>query len=153
LRAFSNSLSALFCHSDKRHKELGRLGRNTKRSHIDDQSPHIELHFKDDGGRYRAAINVKSTDKHDSRLVYWLNRNLKHFITDKFKDLGTGFRPLQDEDGLDYIRNSLVELADGIARPHDVPEPNKDIIDELAPILNDGVDRVATILPLWISVQ
>lgn len=94
---------------------------------------------------YRAAINVKSTDKHDSRLVYWLNRNLKPSITDKFKDLGTGFQPLQNEDGLDYIRNSLVELSDGTVLPHDVPGPNNDIINELTPILNDGINRVATI--------
>src|SRR5277367_6608903 len=81
---------------------------NAERSSIDNRSLHIELYFKDDAGRHRAAINVKSTDKHDSRLIYWLNRNLKHSITDKFKDLGTGFQSLQDEDGLDYIRNSLV---------------------------------------------
>jgi uncharacterized protein YukJ len=34
------------------------------------EAPYIELYFKDDGGRHRAATNVKSTDKHDSRLVY-----------------------------------------------------------------------------------
>lgn len=118
---------------------------NAERSNIDDKSPHIQLYFKDNDGRHRAAINVKSTDKHDSRLVYWLNRDLKHSITDQFKDLGTGFQPLQGEDGLDYIRNQLVELAKGIVLPHDVPGPNNDIIDELTPILNDGINRGATI--------
>jgi uncharacterized protein YukJ len=116
-----------------------------ERSNIDSKSPHIQLHFQDDNGEHRAAINVKSTDRHDSRLVYWLNRTLQNSVTDKFKDLGTGFQLLQGEDGLDYIRHKLVEIAGGLVLPHDAPGPNNDIIDELTPILQDGIDRKATI--------
>jgi uncharacterized protein YukJ len=116
-----------------------------ERSNIDSKSPHIQLYFQDDNGRHRAAINVKSTDRHDSRLVYWLNRTLQNSITDKFKDLGTGFQSLQGEDGLDYIRQELVKIDDGLVLPSDAPGPNNDIIDELTPILQDGIDRNATI--------
>lgn len=64
----------------------------TDRAKIDDKSPHIELTFTDDAGDHRAAINVKSTDKHDSRLVYWLNRQLQHTITDNFQNLTSASR-------------------------------------------------------------
>jgi uncharacterized protein YukJ len=36
-------------------------------------------------------------------------------------------------------------IADGLVLPHDAPGPNNDIIDELTPILQDGIDRKATI--------
>jgi uncharacterized protein YukJ len=118
---------------------------NAQRSDVNSQSPHIELFFQDDSGRHRAAINVMSRDHHDSRLVYWLHRNLQHSVTDNFKDLAIGFHQLQGEDGLDYVRQSLVKIAGGRVLPHDVPGPDNDIIDELTPILQDGIDRNATI--------
>ena len=110
-----------------------------------DKSPHIKLNFQDDVGTHQAAINVKSTDKHDSRLVYWLYRNLQHSITDRLKGLPTGSQLLQGEDGLDYIRQSLVNIADGRVLPYDVPGPDNDILDELTPILQDAIDRKGTI--------
>lgn len=37
----------------------------------DPRSPHLTLLFRDDGpGKARAAINIKSGDRSDSRLVY-----------------------------------------------------------------------------------
>src|SRR5579871_1372568 len=90
-----------------------------ERSNINDKSPHIELNFADDAGDHRAAINVKSTDKHDSRLVYWLNRNLQHTITDSFQNLNLGFQTLNGENGLDFIRQRLVRIEDGSVLPHD----------------------------------
>jgi uncharacterized protein YukJ len=116
-----------------------------ERANIDSRSPHIQLTFTDNAGNHRAAINVKSTDRHESRLVYWLNRQLKHSITDHFQNLHLGFRPLHDENGLDYIRQKLVRIEDGAVLPHDEAGPNNDIIDEVAPILQDGIDRKATI--------
>ena len=116
-----------------------------ERANIDDTSPHIELTFTDDAGDHRAAINVKSTDRHESRLVYWLNRTLQHSITDNLQNLNSGFQALHGEDGLDFIRQRLVRIEDGAVLPHDVPGPNNDILDDLTPILQDGIDRKATI--------
>ncbi|KAJ5659544.1 hypothetical protein N7507_005995 [Penicillium longicatenatum] len=59
----------------------------------DPKSPHIYLHFTDDSSSSKsleAAINVKSTDK-DTRLVFWLNRNFTHPITEQLSNLDLGF--------------------------------------------------------------
>ncbi|KAJ5632624.1 hypothetical protein N7490_008963 [Penicillium lividum] len=59
----------------------------------DPKSPHIYLHFTDDSSSSKsleAAINVKSTDS-DTRLVYWLNRNFTHPITEQLSNLDLGF--------------------------------------------------------------
>ncbi|KAJ5631269.1 uncharacterized protein N7484_011369 [Penicillium longicatenatum] len=59
----------------------------------DPKSPHIYLHFTDDSSSSKsleAAINVKSTDK-DTRLVFWLNRNFTHSITEQLSNLDLGF--------------------------------------------------------------
>ena len=114
------------------------------RAKIDTKSPHIELIFTDDAGDHRAAINVKSTDNHESRLVYWLNRSLQHTITDTFQNLKPGFQALGGENGLDFIRQELVRIEDGAVLPHDASPPNDNIVDELTPILQDGIDRKAT---------
>jgi uncharacterized protein YukJ len=116
-----------------------------ERANIDDKSPHLQLTFTDDAGDHRAAINVKSADKHDSRLVYWLNRKLQLTITDDFQNLNPGFHALHGKNGLDYIRQKLLKIEDGAVLPHDIPGPNNDILDELIPILKDGIHHKATI--------
>ncbi|KAJ5380258.1 uncharacterized protein N7496_002686 [Penicillium cataractarum] len=63
----------------------------------DSKSPHIHLYFTDDSSSSRnleAAINVKSTDK-DTRLVFWLNRNFSHPITEELSQLEQGFHLAQ----------------------------------------------------------
>ncbi|KAH8690138.1 hypothetical protein BGW36DRAFT_390270 [Talaromyces proteolyticus] len=63
----------------------------------DPKSPHIYLSFTDgsssSGRGLEAAINVKSTDK-DTRLVFWLERNFSHPITETLTDLNQGFHLL-----------------------------------------------------------
>ncbi|KAJ5935440.1 hypothetical protein N7466_004987 [Penicillium verhagenii] len=59
----------------------------------DSKSPHIYLHFTDDSSSSKsleAAINVKSTDT-DTRLVFWVNRNFTHPITEQLSSLALGF--------------------------------------------------------------
>lgn len=59
----------------------------------DSKSPHIYLYFTDDptsSRKLEAAINVKSTDK-ETRLVFWLNRNFNHPITEELSKLDLGF--------------------------------------------------------------
>lgn len=136
----------------------------------DPKSPHIYLHFTDDSSsnkKLEAAINVKSTDK-DTRLVFWLNRNFAHPITERLSQLELGFHLAQSTNstssvhgnhsshghsrrqestlqGLDYIRTKgLVDIQTGRVLPHDIPGPNNDILDELDPILTDAINKKAT---------
>ncbi|RLM00277.1 hypothetical protein CFD26_101469 [Aspergillus turcosus] len=115
----------------------------------DPKSPHIYLYFTDgtSSKRYQAAINVKSTDK-DTRLVFWLNRDFSHPITQSLSDLDGGFTLLSssntDLKGLDYIRTEgLVDINAGRVLPHDIPGPNNDILDSLDPILSDAIAQKA----------
>lgn len=71
----------------------------------DPKSPHIYLHFTDDsssGKKLEAAINVKSTDK-DTRLVFWLNRNFSHPITEQLSKLNQGFHLAQESSSIQNI--------------------------------------------------
>jgi uncharacterized protein YukJ len=137
----------------------------------DPKSPHIYLYFTDDSSssrRLEAAINVKSTDK-DTRLVFWLNRNFSHPITETLSNLDQGFhlarssssnnenksthhsrhshyrRQTSTLQGLDFIRTKdLVDIKAGKLLPHDIPGPNNDILDALDPILTDAINKKAT---------
>lgn len=136
----------------------------------DPKSPHIYLYFTDGEStskKLEAAINVKSTDK-DTRLVYWLNRNFTHPITQTLSGLDQGFHLAQQSSstdnkstkhkshrhnrrqtstlqGLDFIRTqNLVDIKSGKVLPHDIPGPNNDILDELDPILTDAINKKAT---------
>ncbi|RHZ43283.1 YukJ family protein [Aspergillus thermomutatus] len=121
----------------------------------DPKSPHIYLYFKDDTSskQHQAAINVKSTDK-DTRLVFWLNRNFSHPITQDLSSLDEGFTLLSSNsnsnstelEGLDYIRTEgLVDINAGKVLPHDIPGPNNDILDSLDPILSGAIAQKARV--------
>jgi uncharacterized protein YukJ len=110
-----------------------------------DKTPHIQLYFQDDDGQHRAAINVKSSGA-ESRLVYWLNRDLKTTVTDRFDRLDIGFHRINGEEGLDYYRDDgLIDFKRGRALPSNQKGPNNDIIDQIVPILQDAIDGNATI--------
>ncbi|KAF4626188.1 hypothetical protein G7Y89_g11971 [Cudoniella acicularis] len=123
-----------------------------QRERIDPKSPHIYLKFKNSREEHRiyeAAINIKSLD-HDTRLVFWLVENFQHSLTDTLQDLEPGFQSISNGDGLgiDYIRDGLITLSEGELLPHDLPGPNNDIIDRVAPILASAIKRKATIY-IW----
>ncbi|KAJ5506915.1 hypothetical protein N7453_005872 [Penicillium expansum] len=126
----------------------------------DNKSPHLSLYFRDKGGLthhsghksrragkgnkeipglFRAAINIKSGDKKESRLAYWSHRPI------------SGFHPLEKTEPnpvglrLDYIRSNLFNLKTGRILPHDVPGSNNDMIDVLEPEVKQAIDSKADI--------
>ncbi|KAF9389078.1 hypothetical protein CPC16_006075 [Podila verticillata] len=109
---------------------------------LDPISPHIHLKFRDDSSAkdFLAAVNVRSIVS-DSRVIYWLVKNLQHAVTDSLKSLECGFHPISAGDGrgLDYIRQKLVTVRDGELLDFDQPGPNN-IIDKIVPILQRAVD-------------
>ncbi|KAJ6109112.1 hypothetical protein N7486_001346 [Penicillium sp. IBT 16267x] len=141
----------------------------------DSVSPHLSLYFDDSGdprrlashsvhrnrrsgleipGLFRAAINIKSGDKRESRLAYWVNHSInQNPIVSRLTDLPLGFHALGETDSeatssspnLDYIRGNLFNINDGRILPHDVPGPDNDIIDVLEPEIKDAVDEKAHI--------
>ncbi|KAL5338381.1 hypothetical protein BJX70DRAFT_366919 [Aspergillus crustosus] len=147
----------------------GRAVRYTVEHHEDDpRSPHLSLYFHDheDGepehdpsfrrpdkqipGLCRAAINVKSGDSRDSRLVYWVNHQIDlNPLIDKLARLEMGFHPMDKREpkefGLDYIRNSLFNTTNGRLLPHDIPGQFNDIIDVLEPNIKQAVEENAEV--------
>ncbi|KFY13275.1 hypothetical protein V491_06458 [Pseudogymnoascus sp. VKM F-3775] len=119
----------------------------------DPNSPHLSLIFRDDKpGRGRTAINIKSGDKEESRLVCWLSQPFQNPITNELEKLHAGFHLLEgtDEQGpgglaLDYIRENLFQKETGRLLPHDIPGEDNDILDALVPILDRAISNEATI--------
>src|SRR4051794_19083717 len=93
-------------------------------------TPHLQLFFDTDPeaekGRYRAAINVKSSTS-ESRLVYWFVPNLNnHPITTDLGSLQPDWYPQTSEDSpaLDFIRGNLIDLKKGTLLRHNVEGEN-----------------------------
>jgi uncharacterized protein YukJ len=119
----------------------------------DDETPHLSLYF-DDGqdNEGRAAINIKSGNKQESRLAYWTVSDFTHGITEKLAKLNNGFNLLagtseQKLDGLalDFIRSNLFSRTSGHILPHDVDGANNDILDHLRPIIERAISAKATV--------
>jgi len=119
----------------------------------DNKSPHLSLFFTDnDRGEGRAAINIKSGNKDESRLAYWTVSKFEHLITSGLENLEPGFQLVVDTPAqgstrlaLDYIRGNLFNRNTGRILPHDVDGPNNDIIDQLKPILDRAIAHKATV--------
>lgn len=117
----------------------------------DPESPHIYLKFQDKSQKeFKAAINIKSRDKKESRLVYWINKNVDASVIDDFKNLKPGYHSLEgNPKGLDYLRDNrrgeLFDEKSGILLEHDIPGKDNDIIDKLKPLLDRSIKEKATI--------
>lgn len=113
----------------------------------DPNSPHLSLYYSDgEGPEGRAAINIKSGDRNESRLSYWTVPKFQHPITQDLVSLNPGFRllagtPEQGRGGLalDFIRGNLFQRSEGRILPHDVAGNNNDILDQLKPIIDGAI--------------
>jgi uncharacterized protein YukJ len=119
----------------------------TERDSDDPNSPHIYLTFRDKSQEdFEAAINIKSGDKKESRLVYWINEGLDASVIKDFEGLSPGFHSLSGKKGLDYLRDEgLFVEEEGLVLPHDIPGRDNDIIDKLTPLLDRAINEKATI--------
>ncbi|CAD0093804.1 unnamed protein product [Aureobasidium vineae] len=118
----------------------------------DPKSPHITLKLTDGTNSPEADINVKSTSK-DTRLVYWVNNNFQHPITQQLASLPLGQTVLKPTNGehskyaLDFIRTTpaLLDLNAGTILP---ASGNNTIEDKLEPILTQAINQKAKVY-LW----
>lgn len=113
---------------------------DSKMEREDKQSPHYQVHVKDDQYNYRLAINVKSVKK-PVDLLYFLNANFKHPITDELIKLDFGFHKIEKSEqkaggiALDYIRYNLFDVREMKPLPPDVDGDDNELND-----LNDLID-------------
>jgi len=118
-----------------------------------DKSPHITLNFTDgtsNNKTFQAQINVASTEK-DTELVYWLNNNWSHPITETLTSLSEGFHEATTTDGtglsLDFLRTTpaLVDFSAGqVVQDSDSSDSN-DILGDLEPIIKSAIAAKATV--------
>lgn len=103
-------------------------------------------------GLWRAAINIKSGDRKESRLVFWMNKQFQdNPVVNNVAELPFGFTGLEDAEEapggqrLDYIRGNLFNVNSGRLLPHDIQGPNNDMIDVLEPEIKKAIDLQAEI--------
>lgn len=107
---------------------------DTRREGAPDDTPHYQLHVTDDEGTaYRVAVNVKSK-QHPSELLYLIDEDFRHPLTDVLRGKGPGWHLLNHQGGdpnLDFIRGNLFNPQAMRPLPPDVPGPDNDLSDML----------------------
>src|SRR5215475_2270178 len=100
----------------------------------DPSSPHFQVHVQAAGADYRIAINVKSQTS-PSELLFLVDEDFHHVVTDRLLPLGEGFRTVPKQPGglaLDFIRANLFDRLDMKTLPANLPGPDNDLGDRLA---------------------
>lgn len=86
-----------------------------------------------DGTDFRAAVNVLSQGS-PSDLLYLVDDDLHHPVTDAVQSLGAGWHGLSPAPGganLDYVRANLFDRSRMRPLPPDVSGPDNDLADLL----------------------
>ncbi|MFB2769751.1 DUF2278 family protein [Pelatocladus sp. BLCC-F211] len=99
---------------------------------LDNDSPHYQVHVNDGNFDYRIAINVRSVQQ-PYDLLYLIDSNFEHYITQKLKTLDFGFNKIEVSQrqaggiALDYIRGNLFKVNQMKALPYSLPGENNDL--------------------------
>jgi len=99
---------------------------------LESSSPHFQVHVQADKLDFRLAINVKSVQA-PFDLLYFLDDNFKHPITEQLAKLNPGFNEIQESDrkaggiALDYIRGNLVNVTQMKPLPFNKPGVDNDL--------------------------
>jgi uncharacterized protein YukJ len=97
-------------------------------------TPHFQIRVDTaDGTSFRIAVNVQSQES-PSALLYEVNENFEHPLTDSLLTSSDGWRPLPPGPGgpnLDYVRGNLLDPTALRALPPDVEGPDNDLADLL----------------------
>jgi uncharacterized protein YukJ len=96
-------------------------------------SPHYQVRIDAGATSYRIAVNVLSQES-PSELLYRIDDDLRHPVTDAVAGLGAGWHPLPSQPGgaaLDFIRGNLFRRSDARPLPPDVAGPDNDLADFL----------------------
>ncbi|MBW4633301.1 MAG: DUF2278 family protein [Iphinoe sp. HA4291-MV1] len=134
----SEGYGILKCHAIAGKMELGK------------DTPHYQVHVKDSQSSYRLAINVRSSQK-PFDLLYFVDDDFQHFITDKLDQLGFGFKKLEDSDrqaggiALDYIRGNLFKVNNMKPLPFNLPGENNDLNELIDSYIQRAIETQAVV--------
>jgi uncharacterized protein YukJ len=107
-----------------------------------EESPHFQiLCIGDNESNYRVSINVQSIDD-PSALLYLDVKKFRHEITNSFPKQ-SGYFPLEESEGIDYIRHSLFKASDMKILPHHVAGADNDLLEFLDFYMKDAIKNKA----------
>ncbi|SFM68348.1 DUF2278 family protein [Methanolobus profundi] len=95
------------------------------------KSAHYQILVHDGKNEHRVAVNINSKIP-PSELLYFVDDNFTHPITEKLENLGMGYKRLDNtsrEIRLDYVRGGLFDISKMLPLPCDVPGPSNDLND------------------------
>jgi uncharacterized protein YukJ len=107
------------------------------------QSPHYQVHIVASDKHYRIAVNVMSV-KSPSELLFLVDDNFQHPITNGLPGLADGFTPLQSKPGehaLDFIRGNLFDRLEMRVLPANVPGPDNDLSDQVEHFVDRAIQE------------
>ena len=113
-------------------------------------TPHYQVHVKDDKFSYRLAVNVRSSQK-PFDLLYIVENSFEHYITDKLNKLDFGFTEIAETDrkaggiALDYIRSNLFKVSDMKPLPFNLPGENNDLNELIDSYIKRAIETKAVI--------
>lgn len=97
-------------------------------------TPHYQIHLVDAAGtHFRAAVNVQSQQA-PSELLYLLDEDFAHPVTDQLSAAPAGWTPLPPRPGtgaLDFVRDKLFDRSAMRTLPPDLPGADNDLADLL----------------------
>ena len=115
-------------------------------------TPHYQIHLEDDDdGHFRAAVNVLSQQS-PADLLYLVDEDFRHPVTDAVQALGSGWHSLSPRPGgpnLDYIRANLFARDRMRSLPPDAAGPDNDLADLLDHYVQRAIGDAGTALSVF----
>jgi uncharacterized protein YukJ len=134
----SEGYGVLKCHAIAGKMELGK------------DTPHYQVHVNDRKFSYRLAVNVRSSQK-PFDLLYLVEDNFEHYITDKLNKLDFGFTKITETDrkaggiALDYIRANLFKVTNMKPLPFNLPGENNDLNELIDSYIQRAIETKAAV--------
>jgi uncharacterized protein YukJ len=115
-------------------------------------TPHYQIHLQgEDGTHFRAAVNVLSQQSPPD-LLYLVDDDFRHPLTDAVQALGAGWHELPHRAGganLDYVRANLFDPARMRPLPPDVSGPDNDLADLLDHYIERAIGDSSTTVSVF----
>lgn len=94
-----------------------------------DNQSHYQILVHDGKHEHRVAVNI-SSKVYPSELLYFVDDNFNHPITEKLENLGMGYKRLDNTSRairLDYIRDGLFDVSKMLPLKCNIPGPSNDL--------------------------
>lgn len=107
------------------------------------RTPHYHIRVRSAGADARVSINVQSYDRFRPDLLYRVDDDFRHPITQRLAGLDDGWHdgvPGPDGLAVDYVRGGMLRREQMRPLPHDVPGADNDLNDRLDALIRKACD-------------